>query len=253
MIPSGSPRRSSGSSFYDCLFPQERFERTPEQLQQVLELARPKGDEVLDLCCGPGRFAVELAKHGWSVTGVDLSAFLLEKARELEAANEGSLDGEIEWVQADMREFVRPARFDLALNMFTSFGFFESEEENLRVLRNVHETLVPGGVFVMELMGKEILARVYSPTTLSVEDDGVRLGQVHELFDDWSRVRNEWILIRDGVEKRRYFEHWLYSGKELKDLLRQAGFAELELHGSLDGQPYDHEARRLVVVARKGS
>jgi SAM-dependent methyltransferase len=197
------------------------------------------------MCCGPGRHSVELAKVG-RVTAVDRTPFLLDKARE----RASSAAAEIEFVQADMREFARPNAFDLAVNLFTSFGYFETREEDFRVLRNLAQSLKPGAVLVMEMVGKEILARQLKTHIWSEEQDGTSLLQIHGVNRNWSRLSNRWILIR-GKERHEFLlEHNLYSGQELMDALKAAGFGSVDLFGSLDGTPYDHLAARLVAVAR---
>src|SRR3989475_11807180 len=91
----------------------------------------PPGATVLDLCCGPGRHALEFARRGFQVTGVDRTARYLETART--AARGAGLT--IELVQEDMRSFHRPATLALALNLFSSFGYFAAASEDLTVLR----------------------------------------------------------------------------------------------------------------------
>jgi SAM-dependent methyltransferase len=146
--------------FYPFMFADERFAATPDELDRILALTQCSGGSVLDLCCGPGRHSVELARRGFQVTGVDRSPFLLAKARE-HAARSGA---PVEWIEQDMRNFVRPASFDLACSLFTSFGYFEDEQDDLRVLRNIHQSLKENGVFIMEMLGKERLARVWKDT-----------------------------------------------------------------------------------------
>src|SRR5262249_27769241 len=99
---------------YPFLFPEQRIAGAHEQVSKALALAKPVGKSVLDLCCGPGRCSIALAKKGFSVTGVDKTEYLLEKAR----ARARIAKAKIEWVQADMRDFVRPGSFDLVLSMF---------------------------------------------------------------------------------------------------------------------------------------
>lgn len=151
----------------------------------------------------------------------------------------------------DMRDFGRADAFDLVLSMFTSFGYFDDKDEDLGVLRNMLTSLRPGGVCLIEVMGKERLASILQPTTSDVLPDGTKLVQRHEIFDDWTRIRNEWILIRKGRAKSFRFHHTIYSGQELKDRLEQAGFAGVKLHGNLDGDEYGPNAQRLIAVARK--
>ena len=232
---------------YPFLFTEERMAAVEEEVEGLLSLVPYQGRAVLDLCCGPGRHAIPLARRGMNVTGVDRSPYLLsravERAREAEVA--------VEWVQADMRDFSRPGAFDLAINMFTSFGYFDDKDDDLRVLRNVHESLRPGGFLVMELTAKEWLAEGFHPTTSEELPDGSLLVERHEIFDDWSRIRNEWILIRGQTVRRFRFHHTLYSGQELKGLLHRAGFAGVRLFGDLDGSEFGLQAKRLVAVGNR--
>ena len=105
---------------YPFLFSETRFEAAEQHLDDILDLVGMDSGSVLDLCCGPGRIAIPLAQRGFRVTAVDRSPFLLEKGME-RAAHENL---NIEWVEKDMREFERPAAFDLVLNLNTSFGYF---------------------------------------------------------------------------------------------------------------------------------
>ncbi|MCC6739521.1 MAG: class I SAM-dependent methyltransferase [Planctomycetia bacterium] len=232
---------------YDFMFPPERFEAAPAEVSALLKLAKPRGKAVLDLCSGPGRASVELAKRGYRVTGVDRTRFLMGKAR----ARAKAARVKVEWVESDMRDFARPAAFDLALSLFTSFGYFDDKSEDLLVLRNVFASLRPGGVFVIERTGKERLARIFQPTTSQRVPDGGWLVERHEIFDDWTRIRNEWVVIRGGKSRIFRFHHTLYSGQELRDRLEAAGFADVKLYGSLAGDAYGVNAARLVAVARK--
>ncbi len=232
---------------YPFMFPDSRFEAAPEQVEKLLALTRPPGKIALDLCCGPGRCSVALAGNGFKVTGVDRTAFLLNKAR----ARARAAKVKIEWVRSDMRDFRRPNAFDLAISMFTSFGYFDDKREDLLVLGNILESLKPGGVFLVDVMGKERLARVMQPTTSDVLPDGTKLVQRHEIFDDWTRVRNEWILIRKGKAKSRGFHHTIYSGQELRDRMESVGFADVRLYGNLDGDEYGRDAQRLIAVGRR--
>jgi SAM-dependent methyltransferase len=153
----------------------------------------------------------------------------------------------------DMRSFVRPATFDLACNLFTSFGYFKEEQDNLQVLRNIHRSLKENGGLVLEVVGKERLARTWQNAICSELADGSLVVQRPQLRDDWSRVYSEWILLKNGNARRFSFEHTIYSGRELKDRLLNCGFGQVQLFGDLKGSPYNLEATRLVAGARKTS
>ncbi len=232
---------------YPCMFSPARIAAAAEEVEPLLRLVGGKPKSILDLCCGPGRFAIPLAQRGLRVTGVDRTAFLLEKAREQAAA----ADVEVEWVQDDMRTFVRPGAFDLALSMFTSFGYFDDEEDDLTVLRNIHESLRPGGALVMDVVGKELVAQAFKPAVSRKHPDGAVVIDRREVYADWTRVRMEWTLIRGDSVRMYTVHHTVYSGQELKDRFTTAGFADVKLYGSTDGAPYDRQAERLIAIGRK--
>lgn len=232
---------------YSFLFPEKRFQDAVQDTEKILALAKPRGKSVLDLCCGPGRFSVELAKRGFDVTGVDRTLFLLDKAKQ----RAKSAKVKVEWIQQDMREFLRPEGFDLILNVYTSFGYFDRKEEDVLVLKNMYASLKSGGACLMEMAGKEYLARIYQPTHSEKLSDGSMLVQNHEVLDNWTRLKNEWTLIRKGRAKTFSFQISIYSGLELMDRMRQVGFDDIQLFGSIDGEAYGINSTRLIALGRK--
>lgn len=233
---------------FPFMFPPASWTQAEAQVADVLRLAGTEaGAAVVDLACGAGRHAIPLARAGMRVTGVDRTGFLLREARARGAA----ASVEVAWVESDLREFVRPGAFDLAVNLFTSFGYFDDAADNLRVLRNAHASLRPGGMLVMEMLGKENLARAFRPADVDELPEHGMLVMRRRPVDAWSRVENEWTLVHGGAVRRFGLRHWLYSGRELHDLLAAAGFADVRILGGLDGAPYDEKAARLVAVARR--
>jgi SAM-dependent methyltransferase len=233
---------------YPLLFPPTRFEGAFEETAQLLDLTGIRAGRALDLCCGPGRHAVAMARRGFDVTGVDLSRYLLDKAHA--TAQEAKVA--VEWVQEDMREFVRPGAYDVVLNLFTSFGYFALQADDMRALKNMVESLTDDGVVVIDTLGKEALAeRLQLDRQPTEERDGSLLIQRVEVVDDWCRARSEWLLIRGDHVERFHFEHTLYSGQEMRELMNWAGLSDVRLYGGLDGRPYGPGAQRLVAVGRK--
>ena len=232
---------------YPFTFPESAFAVADEQVGKILRLTGLGGGTVLDLCCGPGRHAVALAKRGFAVTAVDRTPFLLDDAR----ARAAHANLRVEFVLDDMRRFSRPASFDLIINFFTSFGYFDDPADDLRVLELVRENLRPSGVFVLEMVSKERLARDFQATTSRELPNGHILFERHEIVDDWTRVRNRWTLIRAGSTRTFEFTHRIYSGQEMKDLLAKAGLAGARVYGDLDGSSYGFDAQRLIAVARR--
>lgn len=235
-------------TWYGRMFPEERWEQAIGEVDCALELLGvSEGARILDLCCGPGRHTLELARRGYVMTGVDRNEEFLASLRE-RAEAEGL---QIETVRSDMRQFVREGAFDAAINLFTSFGYFEDQEDDRRVARNLFASLRPGGALLMDMMGKEILARIYTPSECRVAEDGSLQIELREATRNWTWMKNRWIVVRDGQRIEHRVEHRIYSAAELMALLEDAGFGELQCFGSLTGEPYDHKAKRLSVLARK--
>jgi SAM-dependent methyltransferase len=233
---------------YPVLFSEERFAAAADETRQLAELTGVRSGRVLDLCCGPGRHTIALAREGYAVTGLDLSGYLLGKARARQA--EAGVD--VEWVQEDMREFVRPGEYDLVLNLFTSFGYFALPSDNMQTLRNMVESTSENGCVVIDTLGKEALAeRLPLNRQPTEEQGGSLLIQRMEVVDDWCRVKSEWLLVQREKVQRFHFEHALYSGHELRELMNWAGMSDVRLYGGLDGRPYGPGATRLVAVGRR--
>ena len=230
------------------MFSEQSWENAPKQVDDLLALLDlAPGSRILDCACGPGRHSLELARRGFKVTGIDRTQPYLSLARR-QAEAEGLT---LELVLEDMRRFSRPAAFDAVLSMFTSFGYFDNPAENLQVLRNLYRSLNEDGVLLMEMSGKEVIARIYQRRDWR-EQDGAYLLEERNVVENWTRMNSRWILInKDGAIHEYGFSHWIYSAGELGAMLAQSGFRRITFYGDTAGAPYDHEARRLVAVAHK--
>ena len=230
------------------MFSEARIAHTPNEVDSIKSLCKIQPDErILDLCCGIGRHSLEFARRGHVVVGVDRTNIYLKKARKT-AADENL---EIEFVHDDMRTFHRKNQFDVVLSMFTSFSYFEDHEEQMLVLRNIYSSLRVGGRFLLEMAGKEVLARIFNRQSWSEWPHGFILEE-REVLDNWSKMHNKWIFIRNNGDVHRWdVIHWIYSGVEIKEMLEDVGFSDVRVYGALDGRDYDNEATRLVAVATK--
>src|SRR3984893_11902735 len=141
--------RSDYLNVYGHTFTEERAQKEAGFVATALEL-KP-GASVLDLCCGQGRHAVQLAKRGLRVTGLDLNSEYLELAQKAAEANNAKL----ETVTADMREIPFENNFDAIVNMYSSFGYLESEAEDLKVLESAAKALKAGGRLLLVMLDRE--------------------------------------------------------------------------------------------------
>lgn len=234
---------------YPFLFPPSKFESATTEINALIELlGLPDDSNVLDMCCGPGRHSLELARRGYKVTGVDRTPYLLDIA--IRQAEKESLT--VEFILDDMASFVRPQGFDLVISMFTSIGYHANEQQNKKVFANIFESLRDGGSAVFQTMGKERLASIFLPVTLTELEDGSLVVQQHKVTEDWTRIANRWIVVKDGNAREYAFEHTIYSGRELRNILLEVGFESVDLYGNLSGDEYGRGADLLVAVAHTG-
>jgi SAM-dependent methyltransferase len=233
------------TAYAPIMFDEARWAEVPAVIDEIERLAHPSpGCAVLDACCGPGRHSLELASRGYRVTGIDITEAYLEAARE--SARDLAT---ARFIRADMREFEMPGAFDLAINLYTSFGYFADPAEDLAALCRLREALRAGGALVLETTGKETAARDFTAGE-SFERGGWEVRTEFSVVGAWEGLRNRWILSRSGERVDRSFVLRLYSGTELKAALLGAGFAEVRILGGLDGSPYDQDAKSLVALAR---
>ena len=221
--------------------------RTRREVRGVQELlGSAPGARVLDLACGWGRHAVELARRGYRVTGLDWSPVLLERARR--SARRAGV--EVDWVQGDVRELPWTGEFDAALSLFSSLGYFLSDAEDLRALRAARAALKPGGVFLLETMHRDQVVREYAERDWWRTGDGWTVWTERE-WDGITGVTHETLRWRAGdregakshAMRVRTATEWLAS-------LAEAGFTAMECFGDWDGSPFLHTSENLIVVAR---
>ncbi|HSL91343.1 MAG TPA: methyltransferase domain-containing protein [Candidatus Limnocylindrales bacterium] len=217
-----------------------------EEVKEILGFLRlPAGAAVEDLGCGRGRHAIPLALRGYRVTGVDISENMLRLARS-RAEREGV---QVEWVKEDMRTFCRRDAFDLALSLFTSYGYF-SDTENQKVLDNIGKSLKKGGTLLLDLRnaGKGLSRLEDMDMTVEVPAGSLRMSM---RFDRRTkRASAEHTLTRsDGIRISSVFDVRVYSMEELGQMIRKAGMEVKNFYGSLSGAPFTDESTRMVALA----
>jgi len=206
-------------AFEPVLFPQRRLSDAAAQVEKVLALLGIQpGAVILDLGCGIGRHSVELARRGFHVTGVDRTQAYLNKA--VEKAKASGL--QVEFVREDMRAFCRPEAFDVVMSFFTSFGYFDDPEDDRRVAMNAHRSLKAGGIFFLEMMGKEILARNLQQRVWR-EEDGLLVLEEWKISKNWSWVDHRWIVLAGDDRHELRFSHRPIRRRNLPPCLAAVG------------------------------
>ena len=234
-------------TFAPVIFSKKVILAASQDVEQLMNLLNLQQDSIIcDMCCGVGRHSLELARRGFKVTGVDRTTSYLQEAKK--KADVEGLD--VQFINEDIRDFCRPDSFDVVLNLYTSFGYFEKRADERTSLENIYKSLKSGDKLVIELMGKEVLARIFQERDWR-EEDGIILLEERKIGENWDFIESRWIMIKDGKKFERKFYPGLYSAVELCELLSSCGFGRVDTYGGLDGSPYDQKANRLVVVGCK--
>jgi SAM-dependent methyltransferase len=236
--------------FHHNWAPAERFQRAEREVDFIVEqLGVPSGASVLDLCCGEGRHSVALARRGYRMSGLDLCALHLRLAWR--AAKEAGVS--VRWHRADMRDIPWEGEFDAVINVFTSFGYLESDDEDFKVLAGVAKALKRGGRFLLDTINREMLVRHWQEHSWQEGDeDFLRLED--RRFDllagrQHNRVHS---IHPDGTRSGHEIDLRMYTLKELADMLSRAGLAVRRTWGGFDGRDYDLDSRRMIVLSEKG-
>jgi SAM-dependent methyltransferase len=225
-------------------------ERTAAQCDFVVTaLDLQPGARVLDLCCGQGRASIELADRGFRVTGLDLSEYLLGLARQRTERS----GAKVEFVRRDMRDLPWENEFDAVINLFTSFGYLESDDEDQRVVHAVRKSLRPGGRFLIDHKNRELTSRELGANPKNwYEHDGHLILEHHE----WDVLRariavTRTIIAPDRSRRQTGFTLRIYAHSEMMSMLERAGLIWERTYGGYDGSHYGVSSRGMIVVARK--
>jgi cyclopropane fatty-acyl-phospholipid synthase-like methyltransferase len=211
-------------------------------------LALPPGARVLDLGCGTGRHSVALALRGHEVTGLDLSAVLLARARRL-ADEHGA---RVAFVEADMRALAGRGPFDACVSLYTAFGYLGDAEDE-RTLAGIHAALHPAGQLLLDLTNYAPFLR---PTQSTSWREGARgvAREIHRYdpFSGFLLTARTQFLREGGVNVLPESRVRAYLPHEVVRLLRGAGFSADRMHGDLADVPFDWDrSPRQVYLARR--
>ncbi len=206
---------------------------------------------VLDLCCGQGRHSIALARAGLDVSGVDLSSEMLDIAQISAEASSVKL----ELHRADMRQLPSElaGRFDAVINMFSSFGYLESEADDQQVLIEAAKVLKPGGKLMMDLLNREWVIINNEEYDWQQHEDGRVVLERRQL--DLATSTNHLTyteILPDGTRRVMSDLYMrLYSLTEMIKMLNKAGLTLARAYGGFQGEEYGVNTRRMILVASK--
>ena len=231
------------SPYYPLLYAHRDEQEAEIFLQHLLDFLKPKpGSKIWDLACGNGRHSRYLANRGFQVTGTDLSEPFIEYAQK------HAVSGQI-FFRQDMRDAPPRNDFDIVLNLFTAFGYFDSTDDDALVLHQVHRGLKPGGMLILDYLNLTTAIKSL------VEYEEKTLNAIH--FTIRRSIQNQRIhkdiQVQDGQIRHRFEESVkiLYL-EDFQSLLAYAGFRILFTWGNYAADTYDHaKSQRLILFAEK--
>ena len=224
--------------------------REVDTFSQILNLKSE--DSILDLCCGQGRHVLELARRGFKVEGLDRSRYLIQKARAISKKENLS----IKFKEGDARKLpYGNDAFDIVMIMGNSFGYFETEKDDLRVLREIYRVLKPWGRLLLDVSDGEYLEKNFQKRSWEWIDKKLFVCRERSLSSDSKRLISREVItdVNQGVIADQFYAERLYQKEGLLQLFNDAGFADVAVHGEIvtdsqRNQDLGMMERRIIVT-----
>lgn len=239
----------SFGSYYLEIYGHRDTAEAERDARAIVRLIDPARDEpLLDLGCGTGRHLVALRDLGFRfLVGLDLSAELLGEAAQ-NIPHGGA--GRVMLVRGDMRDIPHRNCFAAVLSIFTTFGYFEEDRENARVLYSVRRALRRGGVFVLDYLNRDHLIANFVPED-GLDLPGMHVRSVRSLTKGGRRVKKQITIEKEEGQITLFESVRLFTREEIVGMFTAAGLVNVRCFGSLAGDPYRPDSERLVVVGER--
>ncbi len=249
---------------YDLIVPFYDAEHASfdEDNDLYLNFAELRGGPLLELACGSGRALLPLARAGFTVTGVDTSARMLEKAGQ--ALEAEGLAGRVTLVQQDMCALQLGQKFHLAFIALGSFGHIITRRQQREALAAIRAHLIPGGMFILDISNEDVRymesmsGQVLHQGTWTLDDGSLLTHFVSPAPVHSTRVlelTHFYDQHTQGGTLQRTISHmhlYLFERSEVELLLESAGFSVKDVYGNYDLSPYEHDSPRMIFIAETG-
>ncbi len=238
---------------------QRRDARTREEADTLVRIFASmhvkNGGRILDVCCGYGRHAIQLAEKGYQVAGIDLSPFLIERAKTIAKTRQVST---INYQVGDVRNILQLLEadlgtFDAAISMYTSIGYYD-EATDRSVFRQLNQLVNEHGLLIVETMNRDFIVKYFQPYGV-VDLDDCQLHEHRRFNYERSRMESTWKFYQKDGETLQHLastciNHRVYSLHELIVLLNEAGWEYVNAYGTLDlAEPVTPDRGGMLVVS----
>ncbi|MEM7162492.1 MAG: class I SAM-dependent methyltransferase [Bacteroidota bacterium] len=230
------------SEYYHILYQNRDFQEAQHFIQKIVEhLEIPQNAFILDLACGKGRHSIFLNSLGYNVVGIDLSEESIQSVQHLNSSS-------LQFVQGDMREVYRKEEFDYVFNLFTSFGYFEENDENAQVIRSIADSLKPGGIALIDFLNeRQVRAKLPLSEVKRLDDIDFHI----EKFEEDGFVVKSITFNHEGSTNKYSERVRLFDLVDFEHFFDQAGLSLIDVFGnySLDGLSKGSD--RLIMLVQK--
>ena len=224
--------------------------RNEEDAKELVDLILgnidiPRNGKILDLACGAGRHSIIFAQKGYKVSAVDLSKNLLKVA--LDRAVESGVG--VNFIEADLRNLCIKPKFNLVVNLFTSFGYFEDDKENYKLFSRAFYFLNENGFFIIDYFNNNYLEKNIIPRSEGYIDHGKI---IQERRIEGKRVIKKITILKNGIERHFKESVRMYSKDELITGIEKSGCKVEKIFGGVRGITFDLETSpRIIIIAKK--
>ncbi len=234
------------SDFYLTVYSHRNDDDAGKFLDNVLKFVpAQQGASVLDAACGAGRHSIYMASKGFRVTAFDLSEPLLARGE----AKAKALDLDIKFFKGDLRFIGLKEKFDIILNLFTSFGYFESDDENFAFIRSAYNMMNEGGYFLFDYFNESYLKN-HIVSRSEKEIEGIKIFEERSIKE--GRIVKQISIEQNGVINRFEESVKLYSTEEIISAFRSIGLKDINKFGSYECGAFEPEnSERLIIIFRK--
>ena len=229
--------------YYHILYNNRDYNEAESFISRLIEdIKLPQGAQIVDLACGKGRHSVFLNRMGFNILGLDLSHQSIEHNKQFE-------DEHLKFMEHDMRNPLPVQNVDAVFNLFTSFGYFETEKEDLSVFTSVHHGLKTGGLFVLDYLNREFVEDGMKESYDEVRGDLV--------FHIHKKIENNYVIkeinFTDQGKDYQYFERVkLHTSDKINEYAEQRGFERVKIWGDYQLNEFDiHTSPRCINLFRK--
>lgn len=221
---------------------------TDQEVRFITDVLQLKsGASILDLYCGYGRHAIELAKQGFDVTGIDATQDFLDIAIQ-KAQEEAAIN--VRFFQQDMRDLNYDQQFAAVINMFAAFGYF-TDDENANVIKLIAKALKPQGLLLIDLLNRDWMVKNSLNRYWRHPSGEYVLSYKVMLENGIAKMKRQ--LINQVTDTKIQYEFVLraYSLPEMANILNNNGLSIIDTYGGFDGRPYSSETPRMIILAQK--